>query len=239
MQKTSKIAYDKVTCKIQVTLIKEKKVQIYSFPTFNLTKILLTAEETGEPYQLNLLNLGQGEHKTQEHFARHPLGKVPAVEIDGQNYFESNAICRFIAERNDNRLYGDSASQRAVINQWADLVTSHIGRWLTVMFFENNIKPALLGGESNSTATDEAQTFLSQQLPVLENQLSENTFIAGEEYSIADIIAFSYFSTTEYSGVDLSTYPQITQWLADIKQRPSYAKAMAHLPNNDIFSILK
>lgn len=214
-------------------------MQIYSFPTFNLTKILLTAEEAGEPYQLNLLDLSQGEHKTPEHIERHPLGKVPTVEIEGRNYFESNAICRLIAERNDNKLYGNSAEQRAVVNQWADLVTSHIGRWLTVMFFENNIKPFLLGGESNTIATDEAQTFLSQQLPVLENQLTSNTFVAGEEYSITDIIAFSYFSTCEHSGVDLSLYPKITQWLNSIKQRPSYARAMENLPGNDIFSILK
>ncbi|MCJ8318790.1 MAG: glutathione S-transferase family protein [Colwellia sp.] len=213
-------------------------MQIYSFPTFNLTKILLTAEETGEPYTLNLLDLTQGEHKSEPHVARHPLGKVPAVEVDGKNYFESNAICRFIAERNDYKLYGNSPEQRALINQWADMATLHIGKWLTVMFYERKIKPVFFSGETDLSAVEEAETFLAQQLPPFENQLKQTEFIAGDAYSIADIIAFSYFSTAAHSGVDLSSYPKISQWLENIKARPSYAKAMSHLPGNDIFALL-
>jgi len=214
-------------------------MKIYSFPTFNLTKILLTAEETGEPYTLNLLDLTQGEHKTEQHIARHPLGKVPAVEIDGNNYFESNAICRFIAERNDYKLYGNSPEQRALINQWVDMATLHIGKWLTVMFYERKIKPVFFNGETDLGAVDEAETFLAQQLPVFEEQLNQTDYIAGNSYSIADIIAFSYFSTASHSGVDLLSYPKISQWLKNIKTRPSYAKAMSHLPGNDIFALLK
>lgn len=212
-------------------------MNIYSFPTFNLTKILLTAEETGEAYKLNLLDVTQGEHKSEEHIARHPLGKVPAVEVDGNYYFESNAICRFIAERNNNTLYGNSPEERALINQWVDMVTLHIGRWLTVMFFERKVKLVFFNGETDTKNTDEAQTFLDQQLPVLETQLGNASFVAGSNYSIADIVAFSYFSTVEHSGVDLSNYPNISTWIDTVKARASFAKAMSHLPNSDIFSI--
>ncbi len=213
-------------------------MQIYSFPTFNLTKVLLTAEEAGEPYQLNLLDLMKGEHKSPEHLARHPLGKVPAVEIDGNHFFESNAICRLIAERNNNTLYADTPEQRAVINEWVDMTSMHIGRWLTVLFFETTIKPKFFQGETNPKAMEEAKGFLAQQLPPLEQQLSQGEFIAGENLTIADIIAFSYFSTAPYSGFDLSGYPQISRWMATIKARPSYAKAMSHLPGGDVFSML-
>ena len=213
-------------------------MNIYSFPTFNLTKILLTAEETGEAYKLNLLDITQGEHKSEQHLIRHPLGKVPAVEIEGNNYFESNAICRFIAERNNNKLYGETAEQRALINQWVDMATLHIGRWLTVMFFERKIKRVFFNGETDEKNVAEAETFLSQQLPAFESQLNQHNFIAGSEYSIADIIAYSYFSTVPHSGLDLSTYPKIREWISCVEARPSFKKAMSHLPDNDIFSIL-
>lgn len=214
-------------------------MQIYSFPTFNLTKVLLTAQEAGEPFQLNMLDLTQGEHKSPEHLARHPLGKVPAVEIDGQHYFESNAICRFICERNDNKLYGNTLEQRALVNQWVDMATLHVGRWLTVMFYERIIKPKFFDGQPDPAAIDEAETFLAQQLPVIEQQLTSHAFIAGDDFSIADIIAFSYLSTTEITGVDLSSYPKISQWLNDIKARPSFDKAMSHLPDSDILAIFR
>lgn len=214
-------------------------MNIYSFPTFNLTKILLTAQELKEDYQLTLLDITKGEHKTEEHLARHPLGKVPAVEIDGNNYFESNAICRLLCERNNNEFYGDAVEQRALVNQWVDMATLHVGRWLTVVFFERIVKPALFDGESNQVAIEEAENYLSQQLPVIEKQLEMNSWLAGSKYSIADIIAFSYLTTIELSGISLDKYPKLKQWFFSIKNRSSYTKAMSHFPNNDMFSLLK
>ena len=67
-------------------------MNIYSFPTFNLAKILITAEELNLDYQLHLLDAKQGDHKKPEHIARHPLGRVPAIELNGRHYIESNSI---------------------------------------------------------------------------------------------------------------------------------------------------
>jgi len=206
-------------------------MKIYSFPTFNLTKILMVAEELNEPYQLTMLDITKGEHKSEAHVNRHPLGKVPAVEIDGEYYFESNAICRFIAERNDNKLYGNTPAERARTNQWLDMATAHIGRWLTAVFFEKTIKPLYFNAEADLAVVAEAETFLNQQLPAFEAQLSKSDYIASNEFTIADIITFSYFTTTELSGFDLSAYPNITQWIDKIKARASYSKAKANLPS--------
>ncbi|WP_448211983.1 glutathione S-transferase family protein [Colwellia sp. MEBiC06753] len=212
---------------------------IHSFPTFNLTKVLLTAEEAGQPYQLNLLDLTQGEHKSPEHLLRHPLGKVPTVEIDGQHFFESNTICRLIAEQNNNVLYGDSPTERAAINQWVDFAALHIGRWLTVVFFETQIKALFSGGAPDQAALDEANSFLAQQLPVLENQLAKGEFIVGDKPTIADTITYAYFETVDYTGVDLSAYPNIQRWLEQIKSRPSFKNAMAKVPSGEMFPMLK
>jgi glutathione S-transferase len=212
-------------------------MNIYSFATFNLTKLLLTAEELGMPYQLHLLDPMKGEHKSPEHLARHPMGKVPAVEINGQYYFESNSICRLMAELNGNKLYGNNPEERAHINEWIDMIGYHIGRWLTVYFFEELVKPVLMKGQTpNETALKEAADFLKQQLPVLEQALSKHAFITGDKITIADTIGFSMLDIAEYTSADLSAYPQIKKWYSAIKSRPSYARAMAQMPQGKMFA---
>lgn len=118
------------------------------------------------------------------------------------------------------------------------MATLHAGRWLTVMFFENKIKQVFFGGETDQTAVDEALSFLSQQLPPIEAQLSKHAFLAGDKLTIADIIAYSYFSTTPHSGVDLNPYPKISAWIETIEARPSFQKAMNNLPGNSMFAML-
>lgn len=212
-------------------------MNIYSFATFNLTKLLLTAEELGMPYELHLLDPMKGEHKSPEHLARHPLGKVPAVEINGQYYFESNSICRLMAELNGNKLYGNTPEERAHINEWVDMIGYHIGRWLTVYFYEELVKPVLMNGQpANKAALEEAAGFLKQQLPALEQGLSKHAFITGDKITIADIIGFSMLDIAEYTSADLSAYPHIRQWYNAIKARPSYSRAMAKIPQGKMFA---
>ena len=209
-------------------------MKIYGFTTFNLSKVLLTAEELNLDYHYIALDISKAEHKSTAHLARHPLGKVPVLEIDGHCYFESNSICRFLAENNGNQLYADDIHQRTHINQWIDLVAQHIGRWMTTLYFEEIIKQKLFSGTPNQAQIDEALGFLEQQLPALESTLANNNFITGKIFTIADIIAFSYCQTHEYTQLSFDNYPHIKQWYQSIKQRPSYSPAMENFPHGNI-----
>ena len=209
-------------------------MKIYGFPTFNLSKVLLTAEELNLDYDYIALDISKGEHKSEAHLARHPLGKVPVLELDGEFYFESNSICRFLAEKNNNKLYSDDISERAHINEWVDLIAHHLGRWMTVLFYEEKIKPIFFGGEPDPTQMDEANGFLDQQLPVLNNTLANNIFILGDTLTIADIIAFSYCQTHDFTQLSFDKYPDIERWYQTIKSRPSFARAMANFPQGSI-----
>lgn len=213
-------------------------MNIYSFPTFNVTKILITAEEAQTPYTLHLMNPMTGDHKLPEHLARHPLGKVPAIELDGRHYFESNAICRLIAEKFAPNLYADTPEQRAEINLWMDFMAQHIGRWLSVPFLEEVMAPAVFDRPSNTAAIAEAKQFLDEQLPVLDAQLQGRTFLADNRLSIADAVGGSYFETVDYSSVDLDPYPNIQRWLDTLRARPSYVNAVAQLPGGKTFGLL-
>jgi glutathione S-transferase len=196
--------------------------------------VLITAEELNLDYQYIAIDITTAEHKSATHLARHPLGKVPVLELDGDNYIESNSICRFLAEKNDCRLYASDISQRAHINEWIDMVALHIGRWMTTLYFEAIIKPKLFSGATNQENIDEALAFLAQQLPTLDAALAKNAFIVGETLTIADIITFSYCQTHEFTHLDFDNYPHIKQWYQNINARPSVARAMQHFPLGNI-----
>lgn len=209
-------------------------MHIYSFPTFNLTKLLFTAEELNQAYQLHLIKLG--DHKSPEHLARHPLGKVPAVEYKGQHFVESNSICRLMAELNNNTLYGQTPEERAHINEWVDMFGYHIGRWLTVYFFEELVKPRLMHKEADPAALKEAAEFLGQQLPVLNKALGQHEFVAGKNITIADTIGYSLMTIRDITSVDLKAYPNIERWYKAMSIRPAYGRAMAKLPGGNMYA---
>ncbi|MCF7982099.1 MAG: glutathione S-transferase N-terminal domain-containing protein, partial [Pseudomonadales bacterium] len=131
-------------------------MKIYGFPTFNLTKVLLTAEELGLDYDYIALDPAKGEHKTPEHLQRHPLGKVPVLEHEGDYLYESAAICRYLSRISDSRLYSGDAKAKAKIDQWIDFGSLHIGKWLASYFFEEIIKTKFYGGSVDHALLAEA-----------------------------------------------------------------------------------
>ena len=81
-------------------------MKIYGFATNNVLKVVLTACELDLDFEFVLLNPGAGEHKSEDHLKRHPMGKVPVLEDGGDYLFESNAICRYLANREQSPMYG-------------------------------------------------------------------------------------------------------------------------------------
>lgn len=202
---------------------------IYGAPTFNAIKVVYTAEELGLEYDYVHINLLKRDQKSPEHLARHPLGKVPAIDIDGKTLFESNSICRFLAVKENSPLYGGDAYQRAVIDQWVDMMAHHSGRWLGTFYFQEVVIPIMFKRESNQDALTEAIGFLDEQLPVIDKHLSENNYFAGDTLTIADTIAFSYFYTHEMTSIDISKYKNISQWYAGIRKSAAFERTKTRL----------
>ena len=205
-------------------------LKIFGIPTMNTTKVLVTAEEIGIDYDLQLLDFSKGEHKTPAFMEIHPLGKVPAIDDDGEYLYESNAICRYLAVKHDSPLYAGDALQRARIDQWVDLFAQHMGKWMGIFFFEDYVRPNLLQSEPVEENRVEAQQFLDQQVPVVEKQLSKHAFLTGEQPSIAEIIAFSFVHIQESSSLTLAHYPHLTAWYEGFKDRKSVVKALDNYP---------
>lgn len=211
-------------------------MQIYGFPTFNVLKVLLTAQYCGVSFDYVALDPSKGEHKSPDYLKIHPLGKVPALRDGEFTLFESAAICRYLATSSTTSLYTGNAKQKAHIDQWVDMITQHPGRWLAVFFFNEIVRVKLMQQPANQAEMDEARGFLDQQLPVIEVQLSRYSFLTGDELTIADLIAFAYLYITEITSVSIAAYPAICRWYALIKHSDECQQALGYFPNQQLFS---
>ena len=194
---------------------------IYGYNTFNPIKVLLTAEELGLEYNYVSVELGKGENKTPEFLSRHPFGKVPVLEHNGELLLESAAICRYLAQLHDHRLYAADPLPAARIDALVDMATLHMGRWLAVYFWEEIIRRVFFKKEPDSAALAEAAGFLKQQLPYFDRLLGESEFLCGDRVTLADTISYAYFQIQEKTSVDLSPYHHIQRWYGAFSERPS------------------
>ncbi|MCB1215583.1 MAG: glutathione S-transferase family protein [Deltaproteobacteria bacterium] len=198
--------------------------------SFNTTKLIYVAEALGLDYDYIKIDMAKGEHKSLDHGARHPLGKLPTLTHHGKVLFESGAICRYLANVAESPLYPiNDFYKRALVDQWMDFFTAHLGRWLGTLLFEKRVKEAFFGKPADPKVIEESHAFISQQMQAVEKHLSESTYFAGEDLSIADLFAFAYIETTPLSEVSLEPYPQLQAWFKKIQGLPSVGAAQKKL----------
>jgi len=204
--------------------------KLHGYQTQNNRKALYVIEELGLPYEFHFVDLFKGEHKTEAFLKMNPLGKVPVLEHGGKYLFESGAICRYLANQEESSLFPNDKFQRAVIDQWMEFFTNHLGFWLNTLFFQRILKVQARMGETNVEKCDEAEKFLIPQLKVLNSELSKNKYIAGNELTIADLVAYAYIEQMDVLKMSLSDYPKISAWKEEISKRDSIKKV------NSLFS---
>ncbi|GAB1260136.1 glutathione S-transferase family protein [Aurantivibrio plasticivorans] len=201
---------------------------LYGYPTFNPLKTVITAEELGLDYDYVHINLAKRQNLTPEHLERHPYGKVPVL-IDGDlTLSESNTICRYLSRIADYKLYSQTPSVAGKIDEIIDLVTLQAGKSFSECFWEEVIVPRL-GSEPNQDKIQLAKENLKKQLPYLDQVLAKQTFLAGSEFSIADIIAYTYVGLIEITSVNINEYKNLLRWYRDIDSREAVQKAKQQL----------
>jgi glutathione S-transferase len=184
-------------------------------------KVRLTASFLGLDYKWQVINLREGEHKQEWFLKINPVGKIPAMDDGGFRLFESNAICRYLCEKHGSALYPRDIEQRAGIEQWMDFVSFHIAANVVPIVFNRLFAPRV-GKPVNQKAIADGEEFLKQYFPVLESQLGRHKYLAGGQISLADILLLAILEPAEMAAVDLSAYPKLTAWRAQLKKQPFY-----------------
>src|SRR5690349_14977774 len=98
---------------------------VYGHPMSTCTrKVLMTLAENEMPFEMSVVDFATGAHKKEPHISRQPFGRIPAIDDDGFQLFESRAICRYLDEKGGNKLVPSDAKARAKMEQWISIETS-------------------------------------------------------------------------------------------------------------------
>ncbi len=197
--------------------------------SFNTTKVVYVAEELGVEYDYREIDLSKGENKSEDHLARHPLGKLPTLTFDGKHLFESGAICRYLASTAKSDLYPSDAFARAQVDQWMDFFTAHLGRWLATLLFERVFRAKFGLGEINKDAEKEALGFTEQQLAALDKSLAQTGYLVGSSLTIADLFGYAYVETAAMSQVSLDATLNVKKWAEKIAGRDAIKRGGSKL----------
>ncbi len=204
--------------------------KLYGFFTQNTLKTLYVLEEVVGDFEFEFVDLAKGEQKSESFASKTPVGKVPLLEHNGETLFESGAICRYIANVTDSPLYPADKMRRAKVDQWMDFFTSHLGRWLTTLYFEAVIKPKFGLGDPDIEGIEEARRYAQHQLKMLDGLLANSDWLANNALSIADLFAFAYIEQHRVTDLSLHDYPNVLAWFERLESRPSIARARSRLP---------
>ncbi|TFF35824.1 glutathione S-transferase family protein [Pseudomonas sp. RIT623] len=198
-------------------------LHLYTADTPNGQKISIALEELGLAYGQTFVDLNKGEQKTPQFLRLNPNGKIPVLVDQTRDLvlFESAVILTYLAER-QGALAGDSADEQRVVQQWLCFQIASVGPMLGQLWWFRH--------GSTSDNREALQRYTREALRlygVVEQQLAERPFIAGERYSIADIALFTWLRSHEELGLDLQPFPEVRDWLEQIAQRPAVRLGLA------------
>jgi GST-like protein len=193
-------------------------LKVHAFATPNSLKVPIALEEMGLDYQLLPVNLRQGEQKTDAFKALNPNGKVPVL-VDGSTVLsESAAILVYLAEKTGQLLPQEPALRGKVFEQ--------------LFFHASGLSPAFLQAflvaiQSSPQAEAQAKALaeVDRVLGVLEQILQSQRYVAGDAYTIADIVHYAWIWRHQAVGASLDKFPAVVRWYGEIAARPAVIAA--------------
>jgi GST-like protein len=203
-------------------------IDLYYWPTPNGHKITLFLEEAGLPYAIKPVNIGKGEQFQADFLAFSPNNKMPAIidhaPADGGaplSVFESGAILLYLANKT-GRFFGADVRQKVEVNQWLMWQMAGLGP-MTGQYGHFNV----YAPEKIDYAIDRYTREVQRLLGVLDKRLAGRAFIAGDDYTIADMAAYPWINPYTRAPLDLEPYPELRRWHAAITARPATQRAYA------------
>lgn len=212
---------------------------LYSSVRPNGHKVVILLEELGLPYRFRPVDLSKDEQKTPEFLALNPNGKVPVlVDPDGAGpdkrlvLSESGAILIYLAEKAGSPLLPSHGPDRAKVIEWLMFQMSGIGPVFGRLFYFSLMAPA-----PHSAVEVMFRHEADRLVSVIEGRLAKNTYIAGEEYSIADIALYPWMDMCERLKIDLSFAQSMSRWRKTLSRRPGVEAGMRVA--SDLFETLE
>lgn len=200
------------------------KIKLYGLKQSTCTqRVLILLHELELPYEFQNIDLFSGEHKQEDYLLIQPFGKIPALEYNKKIIFESRAILKYLAKQNKNK-------KDFIVNfnsdMWLEIESQNYSICLEKIVFEKLFKQMLNLGEPNEEIVSDNIIKLEQCLCVFDKQLENQHYLAGNEFTIADISCVPYtYKMLELGYKSLyKKYPNVYKWIKRIIHRDSFQK---------------
>ncbi|AZD28027.1 glutathione binding-like protein [Pseudomonas chlororaphis] len=203
-------------------------IDLYYWTTPNGHKISLFLEETGLPYSVHPVNIGQGEQFKPEFLKIAPNNRIPAI-VDHQpadggaplSLFESGAILLYLAEKTGQFLPKDLRGRQEAL-QWLFWQMGGLGPMAGQNHHFSQFAPEKIPYAIKRYVDETARLY-----GVLDRRLADRDFVAGSEYSITDMAIYPWIVSHKWQSQNLEDFPNLHRWFNRILDRPATARAYA------------
>jgi GST-like protein len=204
----------------------QKVIELYTWGTPNGRKVSIMLEECGLAYNVHPIDIGKGDQFKPEFVAIDPNSKIPAI-VDSEGpegkpfpLFESGAILIYLSGKT-GRFLPASTSGRYVTLQWLMFQMGGVGPFFgQVHHFLRQAR------EPVPYAIDRYVKEKDRLYGVLNRRLGEAAYLAGNEYTIADIATYPWVARHEWHKTDLNDFPDVKRWFDAISARPAVQRGM-------------
>ena len=201
-------------------------IDLHYWPTPNGHKVTLFLEEAALPYRIVPVDIGRGEQFRPEFLAIAPNNRMPAIvdhdPADGGapvSLFESGAILLYLADKT-GRFIPQDLRGRIEALQWLFWQMGGLGPMAGQNHHFSHYAP-----EKIPYAIDRYVNETNRLYGVLDNRLADRPFLAGSDYSIADMASYPWIVPYERQGQDLADFPNLERWFRSIEARPATVRA--------------
>ena len=202
-------------------------IDLYYWTTPNGHKITLFLEETGLPYTLHPINIGKDEQFAEDFLKIAPNNRIPAIvdddTADGQplSLFESGAILLYLAEKTGQFIPKDLRGRQEAL-QWLFWQMGGLGPMAGQNHHFNRFAPEKIPYAIKRYVDETARLY-----GVLNKRLADRPFVAGNDYSIADMAIYPWIVSHTWQQQNLDDFPALKGWFQRIQARPATQRAYA------------
>ncbi len=204
-------------------------IDLHYWPTPNGKKVTILHEECGLPYRVVPCSIGQGDQFKDEFLGISPNNRMPAMvdtkPDDGGEpiaLFESGAIMIYLAEK-AGQFYPQELRARHEVNQWVMWQMANQGPKSGEAGHFRRL------GDSQGDQSYALRRFsdeVNRLYGVMNNRLYDRRYLAGDEYTIADMISYPWTVGWEQQGEDIDEFPYFRRWFEEIGARPAVQRGM-------------
>jgi GSH-dependent disulfide-bond oxidoreductase len=203
-------------------------IEVFSANTPNGKKISIMLEEIGFEYKITKIDLDKDEQFKLEFKKISPFSKIPVI-IDHQNnetIFESGAILIYLAEKS-GKFYNEK--DRTVVNQWLMAQIGYVGPMLGQHHQFHHYNPG------KSEFGEKRYFKIARRIyGELDQRLADSKYLAGKDYTIADIGIFPWIARHEWHDIGINNYKNLSRWYEKISKREAVKKGFRFMSKDEI-----